>query len=362
MASTEKTHPRPWTRNPCVVRGVERLSKTRMKGYVKPYDEGTLVWDRKYEEVVLAYETACDELRSGGLDYAVPFLAYKLVPVLKPGFPVLGEQGVGGLPDTRRLCSYGIEKAVKRWPRCGCCHAPMAYVGRFNPVDWLVPLHVAFSTLNKSYGRTDEYGYYSGVGNVCAVQYLRPPGRPYQVYSCLEAGLHSDNPGFDCFVERFDGSFEGDEEVAIVAQRSAELVALVVKEYRPDGPLVFAAGGRGDSGLMDLKPKVVLDWQLRFTLDLEGGVDFERLFKAHDFIDARPGLFSRCDDYALYGEPRSQQTPARYRTTNGYVNSGRMTPFLGCSDAERDFTYQFYVDFRSSEGFVAFGKVDGSCT
>lgn len=348
--------------NPNLIRNfsdpVERLSKMFFVS-----DHGDIVGvDNSTEKALVGnaskigetYTKGVEILTEAGFPLAVERLTAKLVPRFGKGRPKLRDQKIGGIPDLRK-CLYvnkskkGVYNLAEIWPKCGACHEPMRFIGQFDMLPWLLPIHAAFGEVKSPHGRRYVESQI-GTGKLTDHSSIFSD-RMLHVFACPEAGRHYCQPGFDSQIfvsDVYKSTYFGVEEPKLLE---------VDKEYTDSIPKLK----RNRDGLK-IPTRKIEGWEFRLELDDFRNEDWKDDKRLDGVINANPEVFCGIEDFSLFGAPRSQQEPRRYFGMNSYGGPKRMTPLLSFSDSVDDFTYQFYCDFDWSDGFEYYCKVDGSCT
>jgi len=327
------------------------------------------------------YERAVELLTAAKLERYVKYLTYALTPRFSQYRAEFGDSKIGGMPslgkylhmimETRKRNGNAISLAevIKLvWPRCGCCHESMVFVGQFDLLPWAAPIHCAtqWQITQGSYPWA-----VSGLGGKDIAEHNSIfENKLLQVFMCRNASGHFDNPGMDCFAHisakyKKQRPFPGEKEETKIDTTPDQKQ---LHDAFEEAGLIENTFGRLKDDEIGVDENQLLQridgYDLR--LEFDWGRDFTK-YKQRDALDeiaeANPEVFldyRRCD-YKLFGEARSQQEPKRYFSTNAYVPHA-MTPTLYFSDHSADMSYQLYFDLISSDGYKVYGKTDASCT
>jgi hypothetical protein len=340
-------------------------------------------------------------------------LVYALYPQLKPmRRDITGAEKFGGYPDIQRLgwmwyaahpdhgCTLTgarLQRArwkslVAHWPRCGCCHQPMAFLGQLDLTDWVNAIHALTRWKRGAHERDCRI---SGIGpeRNCGTGAHR---KWWYLFMCRD--IHYDNPNSDVHVWLNNYAvpeprvFPGldDEEARKKAKEICEErdeppvdrpeIADLVRRYcRAVQKKTLSAGGKRHAvdvlrhrpltragGL--ITPQRVVGYHFRWELDYIGTSETYDLDDAvEEIVDANPDVFGgRGDGIKLFGAPRSQQDERRYWTGHGDILSGgptRMAPLLTFDSLSEDVTVQIYADLLGDfYGHNLYGKADKSNT
>lgn len=274
-------------------------------------------------------------------------LRYCLVP--RVGEAIAGK--VGGLPNFYGVLGFSskdITASIKKlWPRCGCCHHRMKYIGSFDLFPWGLPIHALTGTAVQRYtnAKIDEYSIYSGLGNFHFHQHSTIfEKRWYHVFMCCRlTDTHIYYPGYDAEI------LMSDEHTKITEDEVASALPEIPTELYPTKiPKPFL--------------KEVLGIE-KYDFRIQIGGDYEVRDKYEDIETEHPDVFANSyEDFTLFGLPHSQQEERRYHTTNRWAPYPEMTPFINFNKPGEDFTVQIYSDLQTSNGYRVYGKIDGSCT
>lgn len=312
------------------------------------------------------YEAIVELLKANKLGRYAKYLTYSLCPKFSDDPPGLSDSKIGGIPDLRNELHFmsalrrmrsangisneadGLDMSIivrKAWPVCGACQEPMQFLAQIDMQNWLLPIWLA-----TNYQQGGEYPYIcSGLGLDRVVN----PGfhiykrQLWSFFVCAYASEHFCNPNYDAHL-KFCRTYKEDK-----------------RECSEERFLsIFADAGFSEQNACDapMRGKKIIGLELQFDLDYHTYLPNKVSDRLHKLIDAHPELFgSYADEYAMFGEPRSQQMPKRYWAQSG--SPRRLTPVINYNHSERDMTYQLYYDLvHTDHGFEAFGKVDASCT
>ena len=263
--------------------------------------------------------------------------------------PEFEDSRFGGIPDLsnffRLKLRDGKYNTKEIWPRCGCCHEYMQFVAQVDVYPWLVPFHALTGTFRDE-RRNDLYGLMSSIGNFNMVNHMSIYKSYFlSIFMCKDAGQHWNNPNFDAAIIHSQKSID-----LINKLHESKRPEFDMKEFRKSCPVKQTMF---DPTKISLNFKINVDYYENYD-DVEDIVEENNIFQN--------GNPTGSDFARMFGVPRSQQEPKRFNTTNSYVPQSQMTPLLSFNHPEDDFTYQIYADLQSSDGFVTYGKVDGSCT
>jgi hypothetical protein len=336
--------------------------------HIRTYEPEIEGIDQRTEKMIVAnaqhayatYNRTCELLETLGHPQAIKHLAVKLVPRYGRGKIKLRDEKIGGVPDLRtylyaKPTKTGLYNLERIWPRCGACHEPMKFVGQFNLLPWLLPIHATFGVLgDTSVNSTQEYAITSTFGHFRLMQHATIfADRMLHTFMCPVGGQHFDNPGFDSqtFVSNTYRKEPGHEDRRKLTPENEARYLKSLPKFRRS---------RYD---FKLAPRKIVGWDFKLTLDEYTCGDWKADRALDEGLKAYPDVVERFSSkLSLLGQPRSQQTPRRFYSSNSYNGPQRLTPFLSFNDEVADFTYQIYNDFRYSDGFLYYGKIDGSCT
>jgi hypothetical protein len=256
-----------------------------------------------------------------------------------------GSSFLGGIPDLSRCLGFedgDIKQSYEKlWPRCGCCHNYMTFIGTFDLYPWLLPLHALTGSFATGI-RKDEYDLFSSIGNVRMTQHSCLFGKiNYHIFMCMsDTSEHISYPGYDAEIL-----------ISKIYQDQSKNIPLEVdSSFVPSGAAIYD------------EEKTFMDYDLRVDFSFDWWDDPNK-DSYEKIVQENPEIFdNRIYDYTFFGLAQSQQEPKHYRTTNRYCPQPDMTPLFNFDDGDRDFTYQIYGDMQQSEGFEIFCKIDGSCT
>lgn len=308
--------------------------------------------------VPATYREAVRVLTDGGCADRVSRLTWFLKPVFGKGVPRLSDQKMGGTPDFRRWLYVERDRAGRFntgeiWPRCGCCHQNMRFVGQFDLLPWLLPVHAATGKHQPAYPnqKMTEYTVYSAVGNFRMVEHAPIYRRAWwHFFACPDTAGHFDNPNYESTV------LISHEYRDLTWDQEAPVAEDTTEAWRSSIPKV-----KRNSATMSIKPRKILGWDFRLALEEDlGDPSYEGDDRVADLMKSRPDLFGDSWGLKLFGPAVSQQFPRRYWALSG-SEPRRMTPVLSFDDDSHDMTYQFYADTRG-DGFELHAKVDASCT
>jgi hypothetical protein len=305
-------------------------------------------------------------------------LAPALYPLLESmAVDDLAAEKFGGIPDLRQLYwlrnaqqehkKGGLlydprESSIERmWPRCGCCHLPMTFVGQLDLTDWVSAIHAL--TAARREARADYW--WSGMGGTrnCGTSFSH---KWWYIFMCRDN--HCDQPSSDAHVwlhNRYQPSV--DEQVPDVMD-ATELKEMLVNHYLGSGQQSLFLPDSPANHLM-IEPQRVVGYQLGWEFDfaLASGI---ANWPLHDAIKAvmaaNAEIFAVPGKFSLFGAPRSQNTAMRPWTYRGDCLAGtpsRMSPLLSFNSIASDLTCQLYVDMGGdTHGYNLFGKSDLSNT
>lgn len=268
-------------------------------------------------------------------------MKYCLVPI----FGLDNSAGfIGGYPDLSSHYSFDFNDPKKSyeklWPRCGCCHKRMKFIGSFNLISVDTPIHILTSY---KYDISDNaYSYISSLGNFRLHQHNSIYSHKYHnVFACLSSRHSYHNPNFNVFV-LVNTIYKNEKNKCNSIPCNKDLL--------PKGAKLYSRVR--NISRFEFKIQIENDYDIIY----KNGMNYEKL------VEKYPDIFSNYEEYRLFGYPKSQQEPKEYLTTNGFCPQIKMTPFINFNDNKNDITYQLYCDMQSSNGYFYYGKVDSSST
>ncbi len=365
--------------NPChlgypVINDKQRAVKAvhDVHGYYERIDEQRPIQHANVLTFYDKYERVVELLKQAGLEKYTKLLTYVLAPVFCEETCGVHDSKVGGTPGIIHHFTTPISIAKhhkqevnltnmieRMWPRCGCCHEPMVFVGQFDLHPWAAPIHCATEfQLICGDGRPWPV---SGIGNERMAQYGSIfANKMLHVFMCRTASYHFDNPNGDCFA-LITSKYKNEDRTKDLPNDTEFHEALVAAGYDKH---TFGSLTEDEPGVSDeILHKKITGHELFFEFDC-GRASVKKRDELDELAEEHPELFltyDRCE-YKLFGEARSQQEAKRPFSSNSYAGPRVLTPTLYFSDDNADMSYQLYFDLIGSDGYKAYGKTDASCT
>ncbi len=279
------------------------------------------------------------------------------------------------------LSSFRWKSLVSRWPRCGCCHQPMMFLGQLDLTDWGLALH-ALTGVGIGDDSRSGLGPRRNLGSFAHRKW-------WYFFMCQDN--HFDCPSSDSHVWLQNrhtlprlGSSVSEEEVRALLQQFYratvnETVEIPVASRFPlfgetrrrvfEQSQQVELGSQTESAVVGFNPQKVIGYKPGWEFD-KGVFTGDRKWRMSEAVDevveANPAVFGTPGQFRLFGAPASQQDESRFWTSRGGSMSGaalRMTPLLKFHSDQSDTTCQLYADMIGDfYGSQLYGKADLSCT